>query len=562
MSELDDRDPERYTEALRRYVGSGDPRMAQAVFDRMREAGVAPRREHYQLLLGVYTKARDLAGAGQVFEQMQADGFQPDVDVYAELVLGYARSGRAAAALEALDGLVHQGLEVSPRFLPAFFSLTLAAGRPSDARGWLRRMTEHGQAAQPAEYQRLIDDCLQRRAIKDARALVELMVQVDRPPTPDQVTALVRMMARAGHPDRARDVLERAVGIGVQVDSQVYDELLLAYATTGRMEDTEALVRRLPDLGLEIGSLERNAVLASRLAAEDVSGAWESALGLAEAGNIPTSDNLDGLYDVTRQAGLVDRAYGVLDWMLLLGVQPAPQKLTDIVGAFLEDDRVDEAHQVLVQMLTAGLPVERRQARALADGYVKSGRLDEARRWLDLLATQGTLTHGKHYGPLLSALVRGKRGGEAREVILGLLDRGAAPPAAQSSAVVLSLVKAGQLDEARELLGRLKEAGVSIDEPDYRELMWAFARKGDVGNAQVVYELMVGAGITPDRRHEAALRWASGETRQRLGDGTPQSEGPVRQGPAHADESTVSAPHEPAPGSGSSDSSGATSSGT
>ncbi|HEX9888739.1 MAG TPA: hypothetical protein VGA69_04635 [Nitriliruptorales bacterium] len=520
----DDQDRPRYLERLRSYAGAGDPRMTRAVFDRMRESGVQPDAEAYRLLLGVYTKVRDLEGAQQVVAQMAADGIQADADTTAEVVLGYARAGQTARALDALDDMRARNLRPSSRYAQPLLSLTITAGRYPAARAMLRAMAEDGTAAAPQEYRRLLDECLERRAIKDSRHILDIMIEVGRPPTSQQVTSVATMMARAGHPDRAQELLER-VQDHVDVEPAVQTEILLAHARAGRTDDAAAVLDRLAQAGVEASSLHRNAILTSQLAAKDLEGAWQTALSLGNAGGIPTSDNLEGLFELSREQGSVDLAAGVIDWMSMLGVQAQPQHVAQIIDGYARQGRVDDARRMLDDAVRSGAPVDRRQARNVADAYVKAGRLDEARVLLDQLSVSRTLTQGKHYGPLLSALLRAKRHDHACEVIEALLARKAQPPASQSSAVVLHLVKQDQLAEALDLLERLAAADVSIAEEDYRELMWSFAKKHRVEQTQRVYELLVGAGITPDDRHEKALAWARGQIAQRLPDEDDEDDG-------------------------------------
>jgi hypothetical protein len=68
----------------------------------------------------------------------------------------------------------------------------------------VRRMCT-GEYTSDQDYARLWHDCLERRAIKDTRTVVDLMLQVGRAPAPKLATELVAMIARAGHTDRAGD---------------------------------------------------------------------------------------------------------------------------------------------------------------------------------------------------------------------------------------------------------------------------------------------------------------------------------------------------------------------
>ena len=56
-----------------------------------------------------------------------------------------------------LDQLHEEGEEPGPKHAPAVLGIYLNAGRYPAARAILRRMASHGQAAQPSDHQRLLE---------------------------------------------------------------------------------------------------------------------------------------------------------------------------------------------------------------------------------------------------------------------------------------------------------------------------------------------------------------------------------------------------------------------
>lgn len=507
---------DKYIEAMRRF--SGDLRMIRQVFESMIQREVELTEPHWRLLLRAHLDARDLRGAREVVERMRAAGVEPDPSVRWDLAVATSRSGRTDEALAMLDQLHEEGLEPDPDHAPAVLGIYVTGGRFPAARAVLRQMARRGQAAAAADYERILEDCLQRRAIKDTRTVVDLMLSVNRAPAPDRAAALVSMMARAGHTERARSLLERLQSAGVELPADVRTDLVLAHARAGEAEAAEAELSAMRTEGAEPTSFHHNAVLQARLAGRDVDGAWAVALELNGAGRVPTGANLEGLIDVSLAADRVQAASGVIDWMLLLGVPVPPQKAADVVGRHLKAGELDVAMQVFDLAIAHGVPADRRAARDIVERLVRAKRLDEARARLEQLRASGTLTHGRHYGSLLAALVGAKRVDDAVALLQHMLSHRIVPTSADASRIVGGAVRAGQLALAGELLGALHEAGVSVDEPTFRELMWEHARKGEYESAKAVYDRMVATGITPDDRHDAALRWASGETRRRLPD--------------------------------------------
>lgn len=510
----DDPEVARYTDAMRRF--SGDLRMTKQVFASMEQRGVSIGAVHWQLLLAAHLDTRDLPGAHQVLERMRAAGVEVPASTRWDLALATARSGRTDQAIALLDALHADGLDPDERHAPGVLAIYLATGRMPAARAVLRQMAQRGQAAGDAEYDRLLRDCLDRRAIKDTRTIVDLMLQVGRAPSPRMATQLVAMIARAGHTDRARELLDRLSSAGVSLPGDVHTELFLAHAKAGDIEAAQGALDAMRAGGTEPTSFHRNTVLSARLAAGDVDGAWADALSLTADGRIPSGENLEGLLDVSLAAGRVAAASGVLDWMIILGVPVPPQKAAEVLSKHLQAGELDLTLTLFDELARRGVPADRRVARDVVERLVRARRLDEARARLERFRVSGTLTHGRHYGSLLAAYLQAKRLDVAVALLRHMVAKKLEPTVSDASKLVNALVKGGQLAEAGSLIGDLQDAGVQVDEPTFRELLWAHARKGEAEAARVVHARMVAAGITPDDRHQKALEWASGETKRRL----------------------------------------------
>lgn len=528
---------DKYAEALRRFADAGDTRLARSVYDSMRQRDVPVGEHHYRLLLKAYTDRRDVAGAREILQAMTAAGYEADPDVRYDMAVATARAGRGAEALRILDELHEARVEPPVRHGPAVLHLYLSAGRFAAARSVVRRMVDAGMTIRSADWQRLLADVLERRAINDARSLVELMQRAGTPPSRDQVSRLVTMMARANHPDRAGAMVELARSAGSDVDPAVRAEILLAHARRGEVEAASEQVARMQAEGVATTSYHDNAMLEARIAGEDLTGAWREAEALFDRARIPTGRNLDALLALTLGAGRRRQARGVLDWMFLLG-SPAPvDRAAEVVGAFVKAGELDDALALYRELAAHGLPRDRRQGRNLVESLVRAQRLDDARALLDELRRTRTLTHGRHYGSLLSAYVRRRRVDDAVGLLRELVAAKIEPAATDVATVVGALTRGGQLDQARALLDELAERGVSVDEATYRDLMWAFARAQRHDPAKAVFDRMIAAGIEPDERHTKALEWASGETARRLddvADETPTPPSPGADAPAGA----------------------------
>ncbi|MEX0834532.1 MAG: hypothetical protein WD010_00455, partial [Nitriliruptor sp.] len=229
----------RYTEALQRF--SGDLRMSQQVFNSMVDRGIEVQPIHRQLLLQAYLAARDLEGARRLIAEMTAAGHPPDPSIRWDMAITAARGGRTDAALAALDELHDEGSAPDAGRAPAVLSIYIAAGRFPAARAVLRGMASRDQRATDAEYVQLLRDCLDRRAIKDTRSIIDLMIMAGASPNPRLASDLVTMVARAGHTDRAIELLDRLTSAGVALPGEVLTERRLALPQHRRHRPQRAL---------------------------------------------------------------------------------------------------------------------------------------------------------------------------------------------------------------------------------------------------------------------------------------------------------------------------------
>lgn len=500
-----------YAEALRRF--SGDLRLMEQVVDSMHQRGVELGASHLGLLLDAYLEARDLARAEDALARLEALGVTIAPERRYGLVLASARAGRSAAALAILDRLDADRVTPGAEHAPSVLGLLLDAGRFPAARSLVRRMAARGVRALPADYQRLLVDCLRRRAVNDTFVVVDAMLGAGVLPDARLAGELVTALARSGHGPRADELVDRFAGAGVRLPATAVERLAAAHAAAGDGARAEAL---LAASGGALTSHHRNLLLSARIAAGELDAAWAEALALADHGQVPTGANLDRLIEVSLAARRRDLAVGALDWMLVLGIPVAPPRAAAVLLALLTGGELDRAVELVRALVERGLTVERRVAQSLVDRTVKAQRLDEARAWLARFRADGTLRQGRTHSTLVAALVAAKRLDDALALVEEMLADRVAPTPVDAARLVDGRVRARDLAAADRLLAALADHGVVLEERVYRDLMWAHARKGDAAATEAVHQRMLAAGIPSDERHQKALEWASGRTRRRL----------------------------------------------
>ena len=511
-----------YAEALQRF--RGDVRMMEQVLATMIERGEPRSAVHLEVMLDEYLSSRSLRKARAIMEQLAGLGVAIDPARQYDVAIATASAGSSAEALAIIDRLTDEQRDPSPTQSATILDLLLAGARNPQAWSLFRRMRARGQRPSREAHLTLLADCLKRRAAKDTVATVQSMRMAGQAVPDGRSGPLLRMLVGLGQLDRALEVLglfEESVaeGLAKPPSDDAYGALLQALAAKGRVDDVVAVAARLGAVGGVISSHHRNAVLAARIAAEDLEGAWVDAESMWADACLPTGANLEGLLDMTLAAGNVTRAAGVLDLLLVIGVPVTSQRSGAVIRAEMAADGMDRALPVAATLLDQGCVFDRAAARDLVERLVRARRLDDARAWLARFRTSGTLTQGRSYGSLLSALVAAKRVEDAAGLLEEMVAHKVRPEQADLARLVSGRVKAGDIEAAERVLAVASSAGAHVDEATLRELMWTHARRSDVAAVDRMIALLTSAGITPDERHEKARAWASGETPRRLEDG-------------------------------------------
>jgi len=531
-----DQPVDHYAEALQRF--RGDVRMMEQVLATMIERGEPLSAVHLGLMLDEYLSSRSLRKARAIIEQLDGIGVVIDPVRQYDLAIATATAGGVAEALVILDRLAGEQRDPAPAQSATVLDLLLAGGRTTQAWSLFRRMRARGQRPSHQAHLTLLADCLQRRAAKDTVATVQSMGAAGQAIPAGRSGPLLRMLVGLGQLDRAVEVLglledSAAEGLAGRPSEDAYGALLQALAAKGRIDEVVAIATRLASDGVPLSSHHRNAVLAARIAAQDLEGAWEDVEGMWADATLPTGANLEGLLDITLAAGNVVRAAGVLDLLLVIGVPVTSQRSGAVLRAEMAADGLDRALPVAASLLDQGCVFDRSAARDLVERLVRARRLDEARAWLVRFRGSGTLTQGRSYGSLLTALVAAKRLEDAVGLLEEMVSQGVRPEQADLARLVTGRVKAGDVETAERVLTVASGIGVHADEATLRELMWTYARRSDVAAVDRLFGLLVAAGITPDERHDKARDWASGATPRRLEDGSAE-DGPAPDAPAAA----------------------------
>jgi pentatricopeptide repeat protein len=533
-----------YAEALQRF--RGDVRMMEQVLATMIERRVPRGELHLSLMLDQYLAGRELRKARAIITQLDEAGIALDPARRYAGALATAAVGQGAEALTLVERLAADGHHPARDQAHAVVGLLVGVRRAAAAWPLYRRSAAAGRAADRDVHLALLADALGRRAAKDTLLVLRAMLAAgQRIPTLRAAEAL-QMLSRVGQVERGLELFDLLAAapddVAATPDGETLGVLLEALARRGRVEDVAALVARVA--GDAPGGHLRNAVLAARLGAGDLPGAWAELEGMWADGLLPTAANLEALLDAEVAAGANVRAAGILDWLVVIGAPVTPTRSGPVLRAELAAG-LEAGLRLATALLDAGQPLDRAAARDLVERLVRARRLDDARTWLERLRVAGILTLGRSWGSLLAALVAAKRADEAVTLLEELVAAGVAPEPADVTRLVSGRVRVGDRARAERLASAASAAGVHLPEEALRELLWAHARAGDAPAVERVLALLTAAGIAIDERHEKARAWATGETRRRLDEPAEDATAPAGDATAPAASDGAPAPDAP-----------------
>merc|ERR1719408_1150069 len=99
-----------YSTLLKGFAQARQPEKVQAVFEEMKEQGIACNTVSYNTMLDANARTGKMDRADELFREMQASGVSPDVITYSTLVKGYCQAGDIDRGYQVLNEMVASGV--------------------------------------------------------------------------------------------------------------------------------------------------------------------------------------------------------------------------------------------------------------------------------------------------------------------------------------------------------------------------------------------------------------------------------------------------------------------
>ncbi|XP_010530213.1 PREDICTED: pentatricopeptide repeat-containing protein At5g18475 isoform X2 [Tarenaya hassleriana] len=180
--------------------------------------------------------------------------------------------------------------------------------------------------------------------------------------------------------------------------------------------------------------------------------------------------------------------------------QLLPDSLTYnvLINGFCQAGEVDRARSIIDFMKNNGCNPNLYNYSALMNGFSREGRVQEAKQIFDELKNVGLKPDTVWYTTLMNCLCRNGQTDEAIDLLREMQETGCKPDALTYNVVLRGLSREeGRLDEALEMLKQLTSEGVRLNKGSYRIVLNALCEKGELMKAVGLMGLMSERGFWP-----------------------------------------------------------------
>lgn len=241
-----------YTAMITSLSHGGRHAQAVALFQKMKEEGVAPNLITYNVVMGAYGKSGgSFHRMVNLLEELRAAGFTPDSYTYNTMISTCASRGQVEQA-ERLYAQMQREDRCEPTRVTfnALLDVYGKAGDLEQAKRVVREMAYHGLTPNRVTYNELMSAFAQRGNWQEAEELLTTMEgHWGLQPDVYSYTTLLSAYGRAGELSRVKPLLARMAASRCAMNVFTYNTLADIYGRSGELEDMEGVVADMVKAG-------------------------------------------------------------------------------------------------------------------------------------------------------------------------------------------------------------------------------------------------------------------------------------------------------------------------
>ncbi|KAJ3282433.1 hypothetical protein HK104_010892 [Borealophlyctis nickersoniae] len=210
------------------------PEQAQMAFDQIRANGYEPDVIAYTNLIDAYARANDAKAAVEVFRSLQEANLQANEITYGAVIKSCVAAGELKAAMKLYEDMKKRGLPVPQPIFTTLIQGCLHAGQVKRAWKTFDYMRGELYAPDAVSYSLMIHACSKTQEAERALDLFREMTEKGLKANEITFTAVIQACAsRKDYYEEAFALLEQMAGEGFEPDRITYSVLLQATARQG-----------------------------------------------------------------------------------------------------------------------------------------------------------------------------------------------------------------------------------------------------------------------------------------------------------------------------------------
>jgi len=408
----------------------------------------------------------NLAGAMEVFEQLQASGVEMNSLMYNCLLDACVQCGDLDTALKHFEEM--KRLEVvdvvsSNTLMKAY----LQRGEIRKARGLMSDMNELGIQANKVTYNELLSALV---SIKDRRGMWQLLSEMKKNGvTPNSVSCsiILKSLNSNSHPtdiDRAMELMEE---IEDEMDEVLFSSVIEACIRIKRLDVLSSRLQRYAAKGglAGLSAPTYGSMIKAYGQARDVERVWELWREMRGRSVKPTAITLGCMVDALVKNGLVDEAFELIHEINRdRSCQDTVNTVTysTILKGYSQAKQPDRVHVVYAEMRELGIECNTITYNTMIDANARTGRMDHVEELLEDMATFQVEADIITYSTAVKGYCMAGDVDRAFKVLDSMLKAGThEPDEIMYNSLLDGCAKQHRVDDALKLLERMKKSNVA-----------------------------------------------------------------------------------------------------
>ncbi|KAF9981092.1 hypothetical protein BGZ65_004331 [Modicella reniformis] len=482
-----------YDMVLEANMKRKDTESAMRIFQEMQDQGFPPQLMTFNVLLQGHLENKDARAAQRVLESLLLTDIQPDIYTFNLLMSGYLNMGEIETVIGFYKGLGEYGLTPNSKTYRILMKTHLRQGQVDRVINLFCKLKESQQTELhpgPEDYRILVQALASNDRMTDAlRVLRELIETAKVPVTTPIYNVFLNQYAREGQVGKARRILDRIISEKLPVIDGCINPLIRAYLTQGDLDKVEEMANLMSRHGVQLSRTTYNIMINATKNSGDLSGTWKMYKSMLEDGVKPDVWTYNTLLDI-----LISK---------LSPTQDNTNRKRDLNAATEEqiEEYMPQIETLLQEMKSRGIRPDVVTYGKLIHQYVILRDMEHAETMFHDMLKSGITPNGFVFNTLMNGFTMFDDMEKALELFRRMPKYGVGPDATTFTTLIKGYANTKQFTLARDFANSLQQRTpkISLDQYCFHTLIQLAQKSHRPGMALDFFEMMRGRGMEPDK---------------------------------------------------------------